>query len=275
MDKNFDFYKNNKNLFLLDNGNYKCPICNVIKSKRGFLLHIEKTHFNIGIGCNGNNGKYNDENYKNNQRKAQQNRYNKKLGELKDFEVVCHKCGKTFIVQEREKHFPKKDKYFCSRACANSRDFSKKRKIEKSIKKTKEVNKVEIIKKKNKCLECGNIARKKFCSSKCSIIYHKKERIKKIIENNGFGNIMNLSHSRWILKELKGDCCSICGIKYWNNKELVLIVDHIDGNSSNNSLDNLRLVCPNCDSQLPTYKSKNRGNGRRTVLRRLKNHKKL
>ena len=34
------------------------------------------------------------------------------------------------------------------------------------------------------------------------------------------------------------------------------------GNSSNNMRDNLRLVCPNCDSQLDTYKSKNKGNGR-------------
>lgn len=44
--------------------------------------------------------------------------------------------------------------------------------------------------------------------------------------------------------------------------ELVLIVDHIDGDASNNRRENLRMVCPNCDSQLPTYKSRNRGKGR-------------
>ena len=47
-----------------------------------------------------------------------------------------------------------------------------------------------------------------------------------------------------------------------------LVVDHIDGNPENNSLDNLRTVCPNCDAQLPTYKARNSGNGR--AYRRLR-----
>jgi hypothetical protein len=41
-----------------------------------------------------------------------------------------------------------------------------------------------------------------------------------------------------------------------------LVLDHVDGDASNNRRNNLRLVCPNCDSQLPTYKSRDRGNGR-------------
>lgn len=41
-----------------------------------------------------------------------------------------------------------------------------------------------------------------------------------------------------------------------------LIVDHINGNPEDDRLENLRLVCGNCDMQLPTYKSRNLGNGR-------------
>nr|WP_246355414.1 HNH endonuclease signature motif containing protein [Nocardioides ungokensis] len=57
--------------------------------------------------------------------------------------------------------------------------------------------------------------------------------------------------------------CAICGQpSSWNGAPLALVLDHVDGDSENNRRENLRLVCPNCDSQLPTYKSRNKGRGR-------------
>lgn len=49
----------------------------------------------------------------------------------------------------------------------------------------------------------------------------------------------------------------------WNSKELHFILDHIDGDATNNTRNNLRLICPNCDSQLDIYKSRNIGNSTR------------
>lgn len=58
-------------------------------------------------------------------------------------------------------------------------------------------------------------------------------------------------------------CCALCrNASTWQGLPLTLVLDHIDVNPENNRRENLRLVCPNCDSQLPTYKSRNRGSGR-------------
>ena len=48
------------------------------------------------------------------------------------------------------------------------------------------------------------------------------------------------------------------GLK-WNGSLLLPILDHINGNSKDNRPENLRLLCPNCDSQLPTRGGKNKG----------------
>ena len=47
-------------------------------------------------------------------------RFNSKLGEYKNFYVKCKCCSVEFVVKEREKQFPSKKEYFCSRSCANS-----------------------------------------------------------------------------------------------------------------------------------------------------------
>jgi 5-methylcytosine-specific restriction endonuclease McrA len=68
---------------------------------------------------------------------------------------------------------------------------------------------------------------------------------------------------RRCLLQIKGNQCETCkqsGI--WNNQPLTLVVDHIDGNAGNNLPSNLRLLCPNCNSQTPTFCGRNLGKGR-------------
>lgn len=47
--------------------------------------------------------------------------------------------------------------------------------------------------------------------------------------------------------------CMICGIKEWQNHKLNLEIDHINGDSSDNRIENLRFLCPNCHSQTITF----------------------
>ncbi len=52
--------------------------------------------------------------------------------------------------------------------------------------------------------------------------------------------------------------CSICGQEpIWCGKEIPLILDHINGHNHDDRLENLRWVCPNCNSQLDTTGARN------------------
>lgn len=51
--------------------------------------------------------------------------------------------------------------------------------------------------------------------------------------------------------------CSRCHNTTWLDQPIPLELDHIDGDSSNNTLQNLRLLCPNCHAFTPTYRGKN------------------
>ena len=63
---------------------------------------------------------------------------------------------------------------------------------------------------------------------------------------------------RWFIRKqyVKYEC-SKCGISEWNNQELALQLDHIDGDNSNNEISNLRWLCPNCHSQTENFAGKN------------------
>jgi hypothetical protein len=122
---------------------------------------------------------------------------------------------------------------------------------------------------KYKCLHCRSECvtdkfRKlnKYCSNRCQIDFQISEKIKSWLET---GTINRVGTAPWLKKYIldkQDGKCAECGIKDWNGKELVLDLEHKDGNSENNREENLCCLCPNCHSQTPTYKAKNKGNGR-------------
>jgi 5-methylcytosine-specific restriction endonuclease McrA len=154
---------------------------------------------------------------------------------------LCLKC---------ETPHEKSGKY-CCRSCANSRVFSK----------------TAIEKKRNKAKEFWS----QFDADGRKA-HHKEKMLKydfdgaqrKVQEKNRARAwsipYEEMSHGsvRKRLLEERNHTCEECGTgNTYNGKPLSLELDHIDGNNSNNKIENLRILCPNCHSQTPTHRAKN------------------
>lgn len=149
----------------------------------------------------------------------------------------CEHCGKELKNQQRK---------FCSHSCSAA------------VSNKNRGNTLKV------CKNCGKIftstqTSRKFCSRDCAARFKETITYNKII--NGDADIMRSSYAptrvvyKYIIEE-QSHSCAICKMKdTWNGKPIKFIVDHIDGDASNNKRSNLRCICPNCDSQLDTYKN--------------------
>lgn len=149
----------------------------------------------------------------------------------------CIFCGKNLEYKKRKNKF-------CGTTCSGKYNHPK-------------------TKRKN-CLNCNKELKYNhttFCCFECSVENHWKEKIKKVIETGEFPS--SQKSAKEICIKMRGHRCEVCGNTEWVGRPIPLVFDHIDGKNNNWKSNNLRLVCGNCDMQLPTYKSKNRGNGRR------------
>jgi 5-methylcytosine-specific restriction endonuclease McrA len=95
---------------------------------------------------------------------------------------------------------------------------------------------------------------KKFCSIRCGVLFHSDQRILQ-------GTAEYRSIKRYLLEQ-RGHRCESCQLVEWMGQPIPLDFDHINGNSEDNDLTNVKLLCPNCHALTSTYKGANRGHGR-------------
>lgn len=183
---------------------------------------------------------------------------------IKEYNNNPNKCKTCGIVIPYEKRSNK----FCSRSCATKynnkfRSIETKQKISNTLKerKLKPIN----LNNYSYCLFCNSKINfnRKFCNNQCQADYDTKQKFDKIEQTGLFPankntNDTNLRNVRKYLILKYGHKCSICGLSEWMGQPIPLVADHIDGDTTNHKVENFRMVCENCNAQLPTYKSKNK-----------------
>lgn len=174
--------------------------------------------------------------------------------------MICQTCGK-----EHDGTFGSGK--FCSRACANSRQFS----VE--TRKIKSERQKEVIEKFGVSKEFEQYSGHTFSKEdRAKGLSKAREAIQQKLRAWQDETLLNGAlwvevSPRWstLRKRLIEEVghCEICGQPpIWNGKPLSLQLDHIDGDLDNNKRSNLRVVCLHCHSQTPFYGSKNKGRGR-------------
>lgn len=129
---------------------------------------------------------------------------------------------------------------------------------------------------RRKCLNCQKKCKRpkdKYCNNSCQG-QHRRKLTHQQIRKTGKAttNSQNKTVREFLIVE-RGHQCEVCKETEWCGNPIPLLLDHKDGNSDNGNIDNLQLVCGNCDMQLPTYKGRNRGNGRFSRAQRYRDGK--
>jgi len=202
--------------------------------------------------------------------------------------VECATCGKPVEKTPAEIKKSKTGNFFCDKSCAatyNNSKYPKRIAKPKPAKETKP--KVSKPPKEYRCLLCDMVLNTKtdYCDS-C------RSKTRSINSKNQWDDVYAEYISKWKRGETTGSAgegkisahirrylfikydnqCSECG---WSEihpttNRIPLEVDHIDGDWSNNMESNLRLLCPNCHAMTSTYRSLNKGHGRKIRLSKLR-----
>jgi len=121
--------------------------------------------------------------------------------------------------------------------------------------------------KRKTCIVCGKpISRGLFCSNECHNKHRDSEKTERWLNGENFlrGASQVPNFIRRYLFAKYGNKCQFCG---WDKKNeytntIPLEIHHIDGDCTNNKIENLQLLCPNCHSLTNTNGSLNKNSKR-------------
>lgn len=150
---------------------------------------------------------------------------------------ICKKCNDPLPYIKR------KNKY-CSHSCAASKTNTLRCKTDKCILPS--------------CKTIVKLYQTKYCCRK----HYEQHRIlnRNVLVEDGLGS--SLQVKTYLIEKYGNKCLDENCLWDFDIRPINIELEHIDGDSENNNLENCTLLCPNCHSLTPTYKAKNKGNGR-------------
>jgi hypothetical protein len=161
---------------------------------------------------------------------------------------ICPTCEKVLPYEQRRNNF-------CSKSCAasfNNRGVLRVQRVNSDI-----------------CAHCGGVKetlQNKYCDNCISEgVYNKSQSLNEIKSEKGI---------RAYLLRTREHKCQECNLTIWNGFTIPLEVHHKDGNSDNNTEENLCLLCPNCHALTDNFKARARVTGKdgrhskRRIIRR-------
>ena len=170
---------------------------------------------------------------------------------------LCGRCSAPIPYEERHNKF-------CNQTCAAIYNNE---------------HRVDDAERIGECPFCGKIFKKKswsikkFCCPKHAHQYQSLQLKTAWLETGIVGNWTggkdgSAPKVHYVMETLREDQHNTCAICHrpneWEGRPLVLILDHTNGDSTNNNRGNLRLICPNCNSQTSTFSGRNKGQGRKS-----------
>lgn len=180
---------------------------------------------------------------------SRHNMVKKRISNIKKYKSFPTRCKNCNVALEYDKRHNK----FCTTSCSAI------------------YNNKDKIKEKPHCLVCGLVVRyhwMKCCSQQCvGKLLHNR-----VVSDWKQGIISGLSQNGTAIQPIRkyimnksNNSCVLCGWSEINphTKKIPLVVDHIDGNYLNNTEENLRAICWNCDALGNTFGSLNKGGGRK------------